>query len=145
MQDQVLPLNEKKPHKNKKKDKQNLFSFNLPADGLMENRDYMKNEMLKIYPKGDLTKTKHDRNFRTNTPKGFHRDKLDSRRSDMYTKVKAVPRAPFIPSNVPKYNANHSEIVSSASGDDVEVDTQQSNSEYGYDGGQSSGKTSEWV
>ena len=55
-----------------------------------------------MYPYGDLSKTKEERDFRVNTPiKENQILKPEFRRDDMYTKVKGVPRRPFIPSHVP--------------------------------------------
>ena len=96
-----------------------MFSFNLPVDGLMENKKAVMKELLRIYPHGDLTKTKYERDFRCNTPIGDQRsNKQEYRPSDIYTKVKGVPRRPFIPSYIPKLGQEGSdiEVITSSQG-----------------------------
>jgi hypothetical protein len=56
-----------------------------------------------MYPKDEIVKMKHEKSFRTNTPVRGARDMSEYRREDIQTKVKGIPREPFIPSHVPKY------------------------------------------
>ena len=55
-----------------------------------------------MYPYGDLSKTKEERDFRVNTPIRENQIfKPEFRRDDVYARVKGVPRIPFIPTNIP--------------------------------------------
>lgn len=124
MKDKVIPSAERfRQKKLKSHIRQQMFSFNNPGDGAFENKEYLLKELLKRYPHGDLTKTKQERDFRTNTPtQGRPLQKQEFRRDDMFTKVKGVPRNPFIPSHIPKLSDTHSE-------NEVKVETKQSDIE----------------
>ena len=111
MKDKPLaPKERSRQRKLMKLEKEKYFSFNQPKDNVVENRDYLIKELERMYPHGDMTKTKEERDFRTNTPVKQTLHKPDYRRSDMYTKVKGIPRAPFIPSHVPKLDDDGSEV-----------------------------------
>ena len=102
VRDKIMPEKERRRlRKERKQEKQNLFSFNQATDGALENRAAILHELMRQYPHGDLTKNQHERNFKNNTPRGKLHPHSEYRRADVYTKVKGVPRDPFIPTHEP--------------------------------------------
>lgn len=114
MKKKDIPHHERsRQHKLKELEKKRYYSFNQNVDGPDENKKAIMAELLKMYPHGDMTKTKLERQFKRTTPQQKVRGHNDEmRRSDMFMKVKGEPRAPFIPTHIPKLEEQSIESAS---------------------------------
>ncbi|CAI2364818.1 unnamed protein product [Moneuplotes crassus] len=101
MREKVLqPKERAELRRQKKQEKQRMFAFNQAENEKIENKSAVYNELRRLYPQGDLAKTREERNFRKNTPvENINREQVQ-RREDLYPKIKGVPRVPFRPSHV---------------------------------------------
>lgn len=101
MRDRIMLSRERKRIKKcRKLEKQQLLSFNQDVEDRKRNKEYLLMKMSKLYPSGDMRKSRNERDAHSSAHVMISLNKPKHRRADMTSHAQGVPKPPLVPSNV---------------------------------------------